>query len=71
MGWRNQVPFLLSLNMQVVVPDMLGYGQTSAPDSFEEYTFKKMTAHMAQIIKQVTEEPIILGGHDWGGIFVW
>ncbi|KAI1826136.1 alpha/beta-hydrolase [Xylaria intraflava] len=71
MGWRNQVPFLLSLNMQVVVPDMLGYGQTDAPYSYEEYTLKKMTAHMVQIVKQVTAEPIILGGHDWGAAFVW
>ncbi|KAI1816807.1 alpha/beta-hydrolase [Poronia punctata] len=71
MGWRYQVPYLLSLNMQVVVPDMLGYGQTSAPYSAEEYTFKKMTAHIAQIVKQTTDQPIILGGHDWGGIFVW
>ncbi|KAI0400838.1 Alpha/Beta hydrolase protein [Xylaria palmicola] len=71
MGWRNQVPYLLSLNLQVVVPDMLGYGQTDAPDSPEEYTMKKMTAHMAELIKGVTKEPIILGGHDWGGLFVW
>ncbi|KAI0104195.1 Alpha/Beta hydrolase protein [Nemania sp. FL0031] len=71
MGWRNQVPYLLSLNLQVVVPDMLGYGQTDAPDSYEEYRMTKMTAHMAEIIKQVTDQPIILGGHDWGALFVW
>ncbi|RWA13839.1 hypothetical protein EKO27_g1247 [Xylaria grammica] len=71
MGWRNQVPYLLSLNLQVVVPDMLGYGQTDAPDSYSEYTMKKMTTHMAEIIKQVTDQPIILGGHDWGALFVW
>lgn len=71
MGWRYQVPFLLSLNLQVVVPDMLGYGQTSAPHSHEEYTLKKMTAHIAELVKQTTDQPIILGGHDWGGAFVW
>ncbi|KAI0389875.1 hypothetical protein F5Y17DRAFT_469364 [Xylariaceae sp. FL0594] len=71
MGWRYQVPFLLSLNLQVVVPDMLGYGQTDAPESHEEYTFKKMTAHIAELVKKTTDQPIILGGHDWGGIFVW
>ncbi|RYO87840.1 hypothetical protein DL766_000744 [Monosporascus sp. MC13-8B] len=71
MGWRNQVPYLLSLNLQVVVPDMLGYGQTSAPESPEEYTLKKMCGHIATIIKEVTDQPIILGGHDWGGAFVW
>ncbi|KAK5629637.1 hypothetical protein RRF57_005352 [Xylaria bambusicola] len=71
MGWRYQVPYLLSLNLQVVVPDMLGYGQTDAPDSYEEYRMKKMTAHMVEIVKSVTDQPIILGGHDWGALFVW
>lgn len=71
MGWRNQVPFLVSIGLQVVVPDMLGYGRTSAPDSYEEYSFKKMSAHVAHIIKEVTNERIILGGHDWGSMLVW
>ncbi|KAI0975991.1 Alpha/Beta hydrolase protein [Xylaria arbuscula] len=71
MAWRNQVPYLLSLNLQVVVPDMLGYGQTDAPDSYEEYAMKKMTGHLVELIKEVTDQPIILGGHDWGGLFVW
>ena len=70
MGWRYQVPYLLSLNLQVVVPDMLGYGRTSAPESAEEYTLKKMSAHIATLIKEVTDQPIILGGHDWGAWFV-
>lgn len=70
MGWRNQVPYLLSLGLQVVVPDMLGYGQTSAPESFKEYTMKKISSHIATVIKEVTDQPIILGGHDWGGWFV-
>ncbi|KAI5863164.1 epoxide hydrolase [Durotheca rogersii] len=71
MGWRYQVPYLLSLNLQVIVPDMLGYGQTSAPDAVEEYTMKKISAHMVGIVKENTDQPIILGGHDWGGFFVW
>ncbi|KAI1772421.1 epoxide hydrolase [Hypoxylon cercidicola] len=71
MAWRYQVPYLLSLNLQVIVPDMLGYGQTSAPKAIEEYTMKNISAHMAGLIKEVTDQPIILGGHDWGGIVVW
>ncbi|KAI1384630.1 epoxide hydrolase [Hypoxylon trugodes] len=70
-GWRYQVPYLQSLGLQVIVPDMLGYGQTSAPTALEEYTLKNMAAHMAGIIKAHSDEPIILGGHDWGGFFVW
>ncbi|ORY69506.1 Alpha/Beta hydrolase protein [Pseudomassariella vexata] len=72
-AWRNQVPFLLSLNLRVIVPDMLGYGQTSAPHDFNEYSFKKLSAHMRELVEQVCgrNPRIILGGHDWGGAFVW
>lgn len=71
MGWRYQVPYLLSLNLQVVVPDMLGYGQTSAPDAAEEYSLKKMSAHLVHLVREVTDEPVILGGHDWGAALAW
>jgi len=86
MGWRYQVPFLLSLNLRVIVPDMLGYGQTSAPQAREVYTYKNMCAHMAHIVRTVTtstaannaggsplasNEKVLLGGHDWGGYKAW
>ncbi|KAI1476454.1 alpha/beta-hydrolase [Daldinia eschscholtzii] len=70
-GWRYQVPYLVSLGFQVIVPDMLGYGQTSAPDAPEEYSFPKMTAQIVAIVKDHTDQPIILGGHDWGAYFAW
>ncbi|KAI1340496.1 hypothetical protein F5Y15DRAFT_406780 [Xylariaceae sp. FL0016] len=70
-AWRYQVPFLLSMDLQVIVPDMLGYGQTDAPESHTEYTMKKMAGHMQQIVKEVTDQPIILGGHDWGAGLAW
>jgi soluble epoxide hydrolase / lipid-phosphate phosphatase len=71
MGWRFQVPYLLSLGMQVIVPDMLGYGRTAAPEPATEYSLKKISAHMAHVIRAVTDEPVILGGHDWGAALAW
>lgn len=73
MGWRFQVPHLLSLGLRVIVPDQLGYGQTSAPASAEEYSLKKMSAHMATLIQEVTgnNDPVIVGGHDWGAFLAW
>ena len=75
MGWRFQVLYLLSLGLQVIVPDLLGYGQTSAPDAFAEYSLKKMSAHMALLVREVVPDPsthpVILGGHDWGAFLAW
>lgn len=73
-GWRYQVPFLLSLGLRVIVPDMLGYGGTDAPQDLSLYSIKSVCDDLAELVRQVTPPPhekIILGGHDWGGMVVW
>lgn len=75
-GWRYQIPYLLSLNLRVVVPDMTGYGRTSAPESLELYSMKHISDDMAELMAKsvLANSPnkrFIIGGHDWGGFFVW
>lgn len=73
-GWRYQVPYLLSLGLQVIVPDMLGYGGTDAPQELALYSLKSVSDDLAELARQIIpdpEEKIILGGHDWGGMLVW
>ncbi|KAH8837837.1 hypothetical protein MCOR27_007228 [Pyricularia oryzae] len=71
-GWRYQMPALTQLGYQVVAPDMLGYGRTSAPKDLGAYTFKKMTDDLAGLAKQIAPgQKIILGGHDWGAAMVY
>ena len=72
-GWRYQAPHLASLGYRVVVPDLLGYGRTDAPEDPAEYTFKNMSDDVAAISQAVvgSEGKIILGGHDWGGGLAW
>ncbi|KAK0711227.1 Alpha/Beta hydrolase protein [Lasiosphaeris hirsuta] len=72
-GWRYQVPFLLSLNLRVIVPDLLGYGRTDAPEAVAEYSLKNISDDLAALAAHVAGpgEQIILGGHDWGGAVVW
>ncbi|KAL7769011.1 hypothetical protein ACKLNR_000395 [Fusarium oxysporum f. sp. zingiberi] len=72
-GWRYQVPYLMSLGFRVIVPDMVGYGGTDAPESLEEYTYKSLSADINELARKYVGEDgqIILGGHDWGGAIVW
>ncbi len=72
-GWRYQVPHLMALNYRVVVPDMLGYGKTDAPEALGEYAMKSVAADVAALAAHVVGPgaQIILGGHDWGGEVVW
>jgi pimeloyl-ACP methyl ester carboxylesterase len=70
-GWRYQVPALLSAGYRVVVPDMMGYSHSSAPESLEFYTTKCAADDMAELAKHLDCPRIILLGHDWGGSIVW
>ncbi|TID15168.1 Alpha/Beta hydrolase protein [Venturia nashicola] len=74
-GWRYQIPVLLELGCRVVVPDMMGYGGTDAPEvppaSINLYTFKRASDDIAELARQLGAPKIILGGHDWGGMVVW
>ncbi|KAK3302167.1 uncharacterized protein B0T15DRAFT_487392 [Chaetomium strumarium] len=77
-GWRYQVPHLLSLNLRVIVPDMVGYGRTDAPQELAAYSFKSAVDDLVALVSHVQgkgadEQPekFVLGGHDWGGVVVW
>ena len=70
-GWRYQIPLLTSLGLRVVVPDMMGYGGTDAPEEPKFYTFKRTADDVAALSKHIGASTIILGGHDWGGSVVY
>jgi soluble epoxide hydrolase/lipid-phosphate phosphatase len=70
-GWRNQIPFLTSLGLRVVVPDMLGYGGSSTSSDPKFMTYKRAADDIAALAKELGLSRIILGGHDWGGATVY
>ncbi|KAI8170996.1 hypothetical protein KHU50_005795 [Colletotrichum sp. SAR 10_65] len=67
LGWRNQIPFLVSRGFRVIAPDMMGYGGTEAPEEIEFYTLKRASDDIAALAHHLGLSRIILGGHDWGG----
>ncbi|CAI0643731.1 unnamed protein product [Colletotrichum noveboracense] len=71
LGWRNQIPYLLSKGLRVVAPDMMGYGGTDAPEDVSFYTFKRASDDIAALASHLGLSRIILGGHDWGGAVVY
>jgi len=75
LGWRFQIPLLVSLGLRVVAPDMMGYGGTDAPkvppNPISLYGLKRASDDIAALAREVGAPRIILGGHDWGGFVVW
>ncbi|ERS99340.1 hypothetical protein HMPREF1624_04539 [Sporothrix schenckii ATCC 58251] len=84
-GWRNQIPLLAEqLGLQVIVPDMLGYGQTDAPHEPAPYAYKSVCEDLVAIVDHVgvvggggpagaadESKRFFVGGHDWGGAVAW
>jgi pimeloyl-ACP methyl ester carboxylesterase len=71
-GYRFMIPFLLEKGFCVIVPDMLGYGQTDAPRvppaDISAYSVKNHVADMVELLKILNVPKVILFGHDWGGM---
>lgn len=62
--WHFQVSSSEDLEYGVIVPDLLGYGDTDKPKSLERYRFKSMAADLVQILDHEAVEKVIGVGHD-------
>lgn len=60
----------------MIVPDLPGFGRTTAPKELEAYSYKAVIDDLVALVKHVqgeehAGEKIVLGGHDWGGLIAW
>ncbi|KAF7332416.1 Epoxide hydrolase hydrolase [Mycena kentingensis (nom. inval.)] len=65
-GYRHQIGAWARAGFRVVVPDMLGYGATDAPDDPKEYTMKRLTSDLAALLTALGVGRAVMIGHDWG-----
>lgn len=63
--WRYQVSHLKERGYGVLVPDLLGYGDTDKPKELERYKKKNMSADLIQILNYEKLGKVIGVGHDW------
>jgi hypothetical protein len=63
--WRHQVETLSSKGFGLLIPDLLGYGDTDAPKNIEAYAQKIMAGHMAEILDKEGLTKVVGVAHDW------
>jgi soluble epoxide hydrolase / lipid-phosphate phosphatase len=63
--WRHQIKGLTGHGYGVLVPDMLGYGDTDSPSEWEAYSFRRMSGHVNEILEHEGLGKVIGVGHDW------
>ncbi|KAH7555147.1 hypothetical protein BM1_07808 [Bipolaris maydis] len=60
------VPKLLSSGYHILIPDLLGYGDTAKPEDPTAYSSKSMAFDLAEILAAEGITHTIVIGHDWG-----
>lgn len=58
-GWRYQIGPWVREGYRVVVPDMLGYGETDKPEDIGNYTTKQLCADLVAILDLIGVHKIV------------
>jgi pimeloyl-ACP methyl ester carboxylesterase len=69
--WDYQIPALVEAGYRVIVPDMLGYGETEKPADASRYALENILADMLALLDTLGLQQVDLVGHDWGGVTSW
>ncbi|KAF9518460.1 hypothetical protein BS47DRAFT_1313357, partial [Hydnum rufescens UP504] len=65
-GYHAFIPLLTEKGYGVILPELLGYGDTHKPDDIKEYAYKKQTGELAALLDAESVDSVVLVGHDFG-----
>jgi pimeloyl-ACP methyl ester carboxylesterase len=69
--WRQQTRALEQAGYRVIVPDMLGYGETDKPQDAQRYTGEQILGDLVALLAALRLPKADIVGHDWGAYASW
>jgi pimeloyl-ACP methyl ester carboxylesterase len=69
--WRHQVGTLAAAGLQVIVPDLRGYGASGKPTEVEAYSLVPLATDVFAIFDPLEVDKAHVVGHDWGAALSW
>lgn len=70
-AWRHQIPALAAAGFHAVAPDLRGYNESDRPIAIHHYRPRLLVEDVVGLIQQLSDGPVYLVGHDWGGVLAW
>ncbi len=67
--YRHMIPEFLGAGLRVVVPDLIGFGQSDKPADEAWHSFDKHRQSLLNFIQALDLRNVMLVCQDWGGIF--
>jgi len=65
-SWRHQMTYFAARGYQVAAINVRGYGGSSHPITVDQYTQTELSADIQAVATALSDDPVILFGHDWG-----
>jgi pimeloyl-ACP methyl ester carboxylesterase len=69
--WRNQVPALVEAGLQVIAPDLRGFGESDRPEAVQDYAISRSMADVKALLDELGLERAHVVGHDFGAGLAW
>jgi haloalkane dehalogenase len=67
--YRTMIPVLTAAGLQVVAPDLVGFGRSDKPTERSDYTYARHVEWMRELLfDRLDLSEITLVGQDWGGL---
>ncbi len=70
-SWHRQIPTLAHAGFRVIVPDMRGMGQTSAPKDPSEYTVANTSNDLVGLLDHLNIASAVFAGLDFGAFSIY
>eukprot|EP00250_Pteridium_aquilinum_P016702 c23243_g3_i1 orf=213-1166(-) len=70
-GWRKQISVFARAGYHAIAPDMRGYGDTSAPEGVENYSYLHIVGDLIGLLDVLQVQKAFVVGHDWGSTIGW
>lgn len=69
--YRKMIPLLVDKGYRVIVPDMLGYGQSDKPKGYDLYSPENMGGYLLELMDSLKVSSWTHVCHDAGGLWTW
>jgi haloalkane dehalogenase len=67
--YRKMIPVLTGAGLQIVAPDLVGFGRSDKPTERSDYTFARHVEWMREVLfDHLDLKEVTLVGQDWGGL---
>jgi pimeloyl-ACP methyl ester carboxylesterase len=70
-SWRHQIEPLTAAGYRLLVPDLRGFGDSSAPPAIDAYAIDVLAGDVLALIDHAGAEQAVVVGHDWGADLAW